>query len=165
MLLDGLRWPADIHLLNDLGLIAVGTNHAATTWTRIKHMGLEVRHLLRGERLTLVLGMARLTAYRAFDGLISRRRLGLTMSEEGGLEEVDEFFWAAASCSRNKATSARRASTMASKRRQPGQDFLDGRFMAESLYQLRPLTSSRERERFVKKATSASLQKAKLQCK
>jgi hypothetical protein len=48
---------------------------------------------------------------------------GLTMSEEGGLEEVDEFFWAEASCSRNVATSARdevtsfrKVSTRASKR-------------------------------------------------
>src|SRR5437868_8525910 len=40
-------------------------------------------------------------------------RCGLTRSEDGGLEEVEEFFWAAASCSRSWATSARKAASCA----------------------------------------------------
>src|SRR5262245_10434617 len=36
---------------------------------------------------------------------------GLTMSEEGGLDEVEELFLAAANCSRNWVTSASKAST------------------------------------------------------
>src|SRR4051794_29167735 len=42
--------------------------------------------------------------------------LGLTMSEEGGLDEVEESVRAAASCSRNWAISACRASTCACNR-------------------------------------------------
>jgi len=48
---------------------------------------------------------------------------GLTMSDEGGLDDVAEFFRAAASCSWSVATVASSAASRASKRRQFGQDF------------------------------------------
>src|SRR5262249_51462053 len=41
--------------------------------------------------------------------------LGLTMSEEGSLDEVEEFFLAAANCSHSWVTSASNASTRACK--------------------------------------------------
>src|SRR5260370_29390201 len=49
--------------------------------------------------------------------------LGLTMSEEGGLDEVEEFLRAAASCSRNRAISACKESTCACNRWQPAHAF------------------------------------------
>ena len=55
---------------------------------------------------------------------------GLTMSEDGGLDEVEESFLAAASCSLRRATvpsstfkRASWASNFACRRRQFGQDF------------------------------------------
>ena len=52
------------------------------------------------------------------------------MSDEGGLEDVAEFFRAAASCSWSLATVASSAASRASKRRQFGQDFRALAFMA-----------------------------------
>ena len=59
------------------------------------------------------------------------------MSEDGGLEDVEEFFRAAASCSWSRATVASSAfnraswaSNFACKRRQFGQDFRALAFMA-----------------------------------
>ena len=52
------------------------------------------------------------------------------MSEDGGLEDVAEFFRAAASCSWSLATVASSAASRASNRRQFGQDFRALAFMA-----------------------------------
>src|ERR1700730_13570428 len=55
---------------------------------------------------------------------------GLTMSEEGGLEDVAEFLRAAASCSWSLAMVASSTASRASNRRQFGQDFRALDFMA-----------------------------------
>jgi hypothetical protein len=52
------------------------------------------------------------------------------MSEDGGLEDVEEFFRAAASCSWSLATVASSAASRASNRRQFEQDFRALAFMA-----------------------------------
>src|SRR5215211_1378640 len=51
------------------------------------------------------------------------------MSEEGGLEEVEESFRAAANCSRNWANSACTAANCACRRSQPAQEVLRLVFM------------------------------------
>ena len=66
------------------------------------------------------------------------------MSEDGGFEEVEESFRAAASCSWRRATVAssalNRASNSACKRRQFGQDFRALAFMAGYATSLTELT-------------------------
>jgi hypothetical protein len=76
-----------------MGHVTITPQFAATAGTGVEPMLLEVRHLLRRERLPLVLGVAGwppMTAPLLPAGLPACG--GLTRSEEGGLEEVEEFF-------------------------------------------------------------------------
>ena len=104
-----------------------------------------------------MLGVTRLSADAA--SLLTLRRGGLgglTMSEDGGLDEVEESFRAAASCSWRRATVASSAFNYASwasnsplgrpttcKRRQFGQDFRALAFMAGYATSLIELTQHR----------------------
>ncbi len=112
-MLDGQRRILDVNLLDDAGEVTVAAELASAVGTGIQGVLDEVGNLFGGDGLAV-------RSCRGWPGCPPMRRrgwpgagaglVGLTMSEEGGLDEVDESLRAAASCSWRREKAACNAS-------------------------------------------------------
>jgi len=111
VLLDEQRRCRDVYLLHDLGAVAVASEGAAAIGAGLQRVFLEVADLFGGNSGRSCLGCPGWPPMVRGLPSGSGGSLGLTMSEDGGLDEVEESLRAAASCSRRVAASAREASS------------------------------------------------------
>ena len=117
MLFDGQRRRFDIDLLDDARKRGIEPQSAAAAGAEIAFVGREKRDLLWRKRFACVRACMSWPGWPPMERFWPSRRsggFGLTMSEEGGLDEVAEFFLAAASCSWRRATVASSAFNRAS---------------------------------------------------
>ena len=103
---DGRRC-GDFHLLQNVGRTLERPKRAAAIGAAIQRVGDELVDGLGRKRRPQVLLMARLPAPLALLAVLRGGLGGLTISLEGGLEEVEEFLRAAANCCFRRSTSSR----------------------------------------------------------
>ena len=114
----------EIDLLDDQGLLAVETQLPATAGTAVQGVNQEQVDLVVGNRARSCMGWPGWPPGLRLSCPGARGGGGLTMSEEGGLEEVEESLRAAASCSSRRVTAACNCSSCACNRWHPAQGFV-----------------------------------------
>ena len=112
VLFDGQGRLLDIDLLDDAWMGRVEPQGSAAAGAGVECVGLKPGDLLGGEGLACVLVVAGLAADGTLLPSDLSGGLGLTMSEEGGFDEVSEFFLAAANWARTRSSSASSAATL-----------------------------------------------------